>query len=214
VRRKHGDFECNICWTPGHYGIKGNEAADEAAKEATQGESSRPNRLPRELQKCLPESRSALKCTYMHALQERACRFWAKSPQYAKTSEIDNSLPSNRFLELTKEMTRRQASLILQLHTGHAPLNKHLNCINKAPTALCPACGLADETIFHFLMSCPAYAQYRTELGMKVPRPRNKISDLLTNPAVYKHTLRYIQQTGRIKNVFGNVTGMRNQSSH
>jgi len=40
---------------------------------------------------------------------------------------------------------------------GHAPLNKHLHRIGKAESPLCPHSQHAEETIHHFLISCPFY---------------------------------------------------------
>ncbi|KAJ3925609.1 MAG: hypothetical protein NXY57DRAFT_906865, partial [Lentinula lateritia] len=43
---------------------------------------------------------------------------------------------------------------LTQLCTGHIPLQKHLDCIGKADSPMCPCCKRADETITHFLFSC------------------------------------------------------------
>ena len=52
-----------------------------------------------------------------------------RSPQCACMQRIDKSMPSNKYLKLTEGLTRRQASWLIQLRTGHAPLQAHLHRI-------------------------------------------------------------------------------------
>src|SRR4051794_26017692 len=146
VRREQGQFQCTIIWTPGHCGITGNEAADVLAKEVAQGAASMMKRLPETLRDTLPHSKAAVKMTYMKTLRRRAEKHWQQSPRYPRTTKIDDTLSSKWFLGLISELPRKQASLILQLRTGHAPLNRLLHRIGKAPSPICPACEEEDET--------------------------------------------------------------------
>ncbi|OAX32906.1 hypothetical protein K503DRAFT_651940, partial [Rhizopogon vinicolor AM-OR11-026] len=50
-------------------------------------------------------------------------------------------------------------SLLFQLRTGHAPLNKHLHCIAKVPNPACQHCYLREETVRHFLIVYHPYAR-------------------------------------------------------
>ena len=49
-----------IRWTPGHRDIAGNEAADEAAQKATEGNTTPIDELPVYLREKMPYSKSAL----------------------------------------------------------------------------------------------------------------------------------------------------------
>jgi len=52
-------------------------------------------------------------------------------------------------------MTRKQASLLVQLSSGHVPLNKQLNRIGKAKSPKCQASQTSDEMVHHFLLMVP-----------------------------------------------------------
>ena len=84
-------------------------------------------------------------------------RSWAHSPCFACMENIDPSLPSRKYRTLTDVLTRAQSSVITQLQTGHIPLYKHLYCIKKVATPLCPTCSWGDKSILHFLFECCAH---------------------------------------------------------
>ena len=46
-------------------------------------------------------------------------------------SFIDPSLPSDKYLKITNSLNRGQISILTQLRTGHAPINKRLHRIRK-----------------------------------------------------------------------------------
>ncbi|KAF8593300.1 hypothetical protein BDV93DRAFT_424834, partial [Ceratobasidium sp. AG-I] len=51
--------------------------------------------------------------------------------------------------------------LLLQLITGHAPLQSHLSRLQVVDTRVCSHCGEAPETVAHFLLRWPAFAGER-----------------------------------------------------
>ena len=87
--------------------------------------------------------------------------------------QVDPALPSSRFPKLVAPLARRNTSLLIQLRTGHVPLNHHLHTIGPADTQRCPGCGAAKETVLHFVLQCPKYALQRRvyfgPLGRNVP---------------------------------------------
>ena len=96
--------------------------------------------------------------------RREAKELFAKSPRAKSAHNIDPSMPSAAFAKLTRKLMHRHTSLLVQLHTGHIALNKHLSKIGKAITPTCIACGRADETMNHYLYQCRAYNQQRDEL--------------------------------------------------
>ena len=146
-------------WTPGHEDIDGNERADKAAKDAASGPSSRTKDLPVFLRcKPLPVSISAVKQFQKRAMKKQWQTEWKTSQRYADSNEIDNSLPSDDFLHIINQLSRNQASILIQLRTGHIPLNVVLHRIKRSDTPDCPHCKSGiRETIHHLLLTCPAY---------------------------------------------------------
>ena len=107
-------------------GKTGNELADEEAKKAAGGDASPVNTLPIMLRRPLPASTSAVKRAYNDTVERDAAIHLSKSRQYTRLRSIDGSVPSPQFRKLTAVLTREQASLLMQLRTGHVPLNQLL----------------------------------------------------------------------------------------
>ncbi|KAF8578855.1 hypothetical protein K439DRAFT_1361028, partial [Ramaria rubella] len=100
---------------PGHMNIEGNEVSDEEAKAAARGDSSPDKLLPKCCQGEIPFSRSAeiqKEKTHLHSKHRS---IWTKSPRYLWTSEIDPSLPSDKFLKAVDLLSHGNPSLLFQL---------------------------------------------------------------------------------------------------
>ena len=136
-RSQQPDFELDIAWVKGHMDIEGNETVDKVAKEATGGDSSKVMSLPALLAiNPLPVSISVQKQDYGASLCKHWCENWKQSPRHARISKVDPSMPSNNFRKLMIEHSRAQASLIIQLRTGHVPLNVYLHRNSKSDQPL------------------------------------------------------------------------------
>lgn len=98
---------------------------------------------------------------YDSELKARQVKSWRDSHRSKKINVLGLSLPSNKFLELPSKFGRQQASLLIQLRTGHAPLNVYLHRIGKLVRPSCPACGAQEETVKHFVLDCPGHAHKR-----------------------------------------------------
>ena len=182
VKVQHPATKLLVRWIPGHMGIEGNEMADSEAKKAAMGSGSPPHTLPSFLRNPLPASSSATKRAFNESIKHDAAEFLAKSKCYSQLRTIDASVPSVRFCKLTAELTRKQASLLVQLRTGHIPLNHHLAQIGTVQSPLYPACREREETVHHFLLGCTAYASQHQELYAKLSRDAYSIPHLLAHP--------------------------------
>jgi ribonuclease HI len=201
--RKKEVIDLRLIWVPGHHDFAPNERADEEAKKAAQGDSSDPKLLPPYLRKQIPHSISAVRQDFANRLQKRWTRRWKASSRAKSLRSIDNSAPSKKFLKLTKDLNRSQASIIMQLRTGHIGLNQHLFRIKKVESPSCPHCrGLTVETVKHFLLDCPFYRRERHELQSKLRRNAHSISFLLSSPVATKPLLKFVHSTGRFKPFF------------
>jgi len=195
-------------WTPGHEGIDGNERADEEAKRAAKGEPSATKDLPSFLRrKPLPISISATRQLLKKEMKQQWQDEWKTSPRYTRMKQIDGSLPSDDFLHIIDQLRRNQASTLIQLRTGHIPLNTVLHRIKRSDTPDCPHCqhGIR-ETILHYLLECPHYAGARRLLQARLTRrDSSSIPFLLDNRKGIPHLLRYVSDTNRLKATFGEV---------
>lgn len=187
-------------WVPGHSGYEHNKRADEEAKKVAQGLSSKAKLLPPFLHKHLPASVSALQQSFMTSLLKTWKHQWKSSPCYAPLHSIDKSAPSKKFLGLIKGLDQHQASLLMQLHTGHIGLNHHLFHIHRVKSPVCPHCwGITVETVKHVLLDCPFYLHKQHILQLKLQRNASSIPFLLSSPTVVKHLLTFIHSTGHFK---------------
>ncbi|KAG2051098.1 hypothetical protein BDR06DRAFT_959268 [Suillus hirtellus] len=93
----------------------------------------------------------------------------------------------------------------MALRTGHAPLNKHLHRIGKAERPSCPHCRDTEESVFHFLTTCPQYQRERHLMTCALGRNATSLPFLLSDPAATPHLVRYINATGRMRTTFGEV---------
>ncbi|THH26704.1 hypothetical protein EUX98_g7484 [Antrodiella citrinella] len=135
VGNRRDVFELNIHWVPGHEGYKENEEVDIEAKKAAEGTSSPASLLPLSLRTKLPISVSAERQRFRATLLKRWASEWKKSPRfYKQMRHIDVEMPSRKYMKLVASLPRNQASIIVQLRTGHIPLNEHL-----LPKVRCPS---------------------------------------------------------------------------
>ena len=129
VRKKYPRCTIWVRWIPGHEDVQGNEAADKEAKKAATDGSSPNLLLPRFLggSADLPFSKSALKQKFYTELKAENSQLFVNSPRCNRLCQIDESAPSKAFQSLVRDIPRCHASILVQLRTGHAPLNRHLH---------------------------------------------------------------------------------------
>jgi len=113
--------------------------------------------------------------------------------------------PSRKYINLITDLPQKVASILLQLRTGHAPLAKHLHCIGKSDSPICPACQQSKETIQHFLLHCMTHQAARQALRNSTGGRDVNITQLLTMPKTLPALSHYIAMTGQFHNTFGDI---------
>ncbi|RDB20589.1 putative RNA-directed DNA polymerase from transposon X-element [Hypsizygus marmoreus] len=195
-------------WISGHSGVDGNERVDEEAKRAAQGESSHPNALPPILRKPLPSSTTAEKQAFMKQLQLRWTADWKKSPRHATFSKIDPNFPFNKFRKLRDKLTCHQASQLMQLCTGHIPLNMYLHRIGKARLPRCKMCYACSgqtipETVKHYLFKCQAYSKERHQMSTALRWRSRDMRFILGSEKGMTQLAKFIARTSRLRHIPG-----------
>jgi len=188
-----------LAWVPGHVGIRGNEAVDKEAKRATTGPnaSSLLTDVPGYLQHDLPSNIAALKRHYTSELKERWETLWRSSPRYRRMRDTCGRLSPCELRRLLLSRRRDEMSTIVQLRTGHVPLNKHLHRINRSATPICQRCCQAPESTRHFILECSSYSQQRHSLRTRLGRGGDKLESILSTRNGHQQLVRYIATTGR-----------------
>ncbi|OAX31072.1 hypothetical protein K503DRAFT_704273 [Rhizopogon vinicolor AM-OR11-026] len=120
-------------------------------------------------------------------------------------NRLDSELLQRSFVKLTATFPKRLTSLYMSLRTGHTPLNKYLHRIGKIESPHCLHCQGIEETMHHFLLSCPFYQRERHILINTLGRKASSIPFLLTDTNATPHLVQYINASGRLKTTFGEV---------
>ena len=181
----------------GHDGVAGNKRADLEAKDAAAGSSSMDRELPPLLRSSpLPCSIMAAKQHFRTSLMLDWKSRWSESPHFQHTAKIDSRLPDTSFLQLTKEISKSQASVLFQLRSEHIPLRKYLFRISKTDSPVCALCWRGDETVHHFLFDCPAHHHTRFDLGHALGCHSKSLCNLLGNKKALKPLIHFVNDTG------------------
>ena len=138
-------------------------------------------------------------------LTRRAAGIWRASPRHTKLARVDRSLPSKGFLKLVGGLPRKKASLLFQLRSGHVPLRAHLFRIKRVDSPLCEGSKHADETVHHYLMTCPAHADARRAMAAAGGRSTLIMAKLLNSEKLLPHLFTFVARTARFRDTWGDL---------
>jgi ribonuclease HI len=199
------DVQVTMRWTPGHVGVPGNEYADKQAKKAAEGDSSPVRDLPKLLRRRdkLPHSKTAAIKTFKASIKTKTEAYASSSKYLRKMARLDPTFKPSKYAKTAASLPRRHSALLVQLRSGHAPVQKHLHRIKRAATATCPGCGTTEETVMHYLLHCRKYKEQRKVIRQELGRKASEPSYLLSNTKALPALFRYIAATKRFDKSFG-----------
>jgi len=197
-------------WVPGHEGIEGNEKADTEAKRAAEGPHKNRRNEHYHLIRGIPDSKSATKQTLKAKVRREHEKEFRKSPRYDKAVKYDNKAPSPNFRKMSAKLTRRQASALIQLRTGHVPLQAYLHRFKLSDTPECLTCGDEPETVTHYLMHCRTHERQRRRLRRALGRDQSLGLEILGDERRMRALMEFINDTGRFEESHGDLRPKEN----
>ena len=173
----------NFCWVPSHIGIPGNEAADNAAKIATEYEHQTNLKIPR------PDYKSLLKKLTIEKWQHE----WESIP--TRRNKLRKLKDNIRPFSTRNFSDRHWERTLCRLRIGHTALTHSFLMNGGGEPPMCEECEV-PLTIAHIFTDCTAYANQRI--------PFNNIPfSILIDKYADKHNLVYnfLQATNLINDI-------------
>ena len=97
---------------------------------------------------------------------------------------------------------------MVQLHTGHILLNRHLHWLHKVGSDMCSVCKGHVESVTHYLLECCSYRNEREKMLRSIGCLATDLGTLFSSREGIKALLQYVKDIGRLRNSFGDVTSL------
>ena len=143
-----------LYWVPGHAGVRGNEIADELARDGSALKFVGP-------EPALGVSRQDIRRRIRRRLVNRHGVWWrGLDDTHTQARELISGpclSAKSRFLSFN----RTQSRAVTGLFTGHNTLRRHLHLIGLSDSPLCRRCGAEEENSADIPCECEALASRR-----------------------------------------------------
>ena len=165
----------------GHWG---NEEADRLAKIGTTASTKVVGYLPY----------SFIKRSIDVRVREESAKLWSSNAPRHSALALNNNIPHIKKLSCLIN-DRNGYRTAIQLITGTIGLNYHLHKIKIVPSPVCDQCQQEDETVGHFLGTCPAFSMIRGEYFNTYYA---SLTEIFENNSILK-IVKYAKRTKRLE---------------
>ena len=153
-----------INWIKAHIGYKGNEKADQLARDAEHKE---------EIELYIAESWTHMKSTLWTNIYKTWENRWIAEQRFRLTKMFYPHPSKTRSKNIMK-LNRPQMTLWAEIITGQNNLNYVQSKIYNNIDPTCRFCEEEEETIPHILMECPCFMSLRNDILLGPYTPLNE----------------------------------------
>jgi hypothetical protein len=176
-----------------HQGEKGNEKADELAKEAAVTGLRVEAEIPKAFTRRLCRERSwQLWSEQWEALGNGDGMGGGRNKVYLQFMPTLESIKDKLW---RRNQGRRR---VFQLLSGHCHVGAYLARVRKREDGRCEYCGVEEEDVRHYLLRCPRWYRQRREIEDLVVRG-DPVASMGNIFGEIERLERYIKQTGRLE---------------
>jgi ribonuclease HI/retron-type reverse transcriptase len=187
-------YSVTVRWIPAHVGIPGNEAADQAAKEATGWRENGRRQQPADP----PAQLYPLRTTLRRWCKTQAERAWIsawREDKKGRATYRHTPVPTKKVLQLHERLSKRESAMLVQLRTEKIGLNDFL--FNRhVPDITSPGCSCGErrQTVAHVLLRCSKHKDLRNRIFANLSG-RHSLRAILSTPQLATKAIEYMEQT-------------------